>query len=203
MDIEAIPIQVHTPPKDDDPDSMLESSSELMDSTEAPNDRDIEQRETSGGDAEGDRPEEEIVVEPKDNGLDSEEEYAAESPFSGASDSDAEPEVPKSRTFLVFQFRFTSSIHVQDISLVISAPQMETPSGLGKLGDVEGIRARLDKRLGSDELLKVLACVEIRLILRIFIGSSISVLGHRMKSRRTFVISLGSTSLTLYTPSSL
>jgi len=169
MDLEAIPIQVQTPPKDDDPDSVPEFSSEPMDSSEVPNDRDIEQRENheaSDGDAEGDGSEEEIVVEPKDNELDNEDEYGAESPFSSASDSDAEPEVPKSRTFLVFRFRFMSSPNVRDISVVISPPQKETAPGLRKLGDVEGIRARLDRRLGSDELLKVLTCIEIRLILK-------------------------------------
>ena len=49
---------------------------------------------------------------------------------------------------------------------MISPPKKDTNSGIGKLGDVEGIRARLDKRLGSDELLKVIACLEIRLTLK-------------------------------------
>jgi hypothetical protein len=43
---------------------------------------------------------------------------------------------------------------VQDIS--VEPPKKET-TGVGKLGDIEGLRLRLDKRLGSDELLKVVS----------------------------------------------
>ena len=105
-----IPIQVQTPPKDDDPESMPESSSEPMDSIEVPNERGIEQRENDEGctaDVQGDPPEDEIVVEAKDSELDDEEQHSAESPFTNASGPDAEPEAAKSRTFLVSGQVFT------------------------------------------------------------------------------------------------
>jgi len=47
---------------------------------------------------------------------------------------------------------------IEDVVIVATEkPKLDKPVGAKgiKLGDVEGVRARLDKRLGSDELLKV------------------------------------------------
>jgi hypothetical protein len=51
-------------------------------------------------------------------------------------------------------FQLFHVIHVQDISV---EPPRKEMTAVEKLGDVEGLKLRLDKRLGSDELLKVLS----------------------------------------------
>lgn len=112
MDVEAIPIQVQTPPKEDEPEPAPEHSSETMDSIEVPARRDIENGlkndewdDDADGEGDNDR-HDEIIVGSKENSIDDEEERGAESPLSSAPDSGDEDEVAKSRTFARFHFRF-------------------------------------------------------------------------------------------------
>jgi hypothetical protein len=66
-----------------------------------------------------------------------------------------------------------------------------------KLGEAEGIKARLDKRLGSDELLKVDTFPE-RTEYRLFIVFFTNGQGHHMKSKRISESFLGFISLTTW-----
>jgi hypothetical protein len=109
MDVEAIPIQVQTPPKEDEPEPAPEPPSEPMDSIEVFNEPDIAQ-DAGNGDANDDDEEEdgkrddEIVVGTNGNGVAKEDEHGSDSPLSSAPDSDAEPEVTESRTCPCFPF---------------------------------------------------------------------------------------------------
>jgi hypothetical protein len=155
LNLEAIPIKVETPPKEDAP----EPPSEPMDSIEVQEKQDMAERENAVSGDEDEQRDDEIVVGSKGNGEEHDDAGAgAESSLSSALDSDAEHEVAKSRMLSVFHFCFRLPIYLrEDISVEASPPKEITT--VGKLGDIEGIRARLDKRLGSDELLKVLHCV--------------------------------------------
>jgi hypothetical protein len=152
MDVEAIPIQVQTPPKEDEPEPAPEPSSEPMDSIEVFAEPDFAHDAGDGDADEDDKRDDEIVVGTNENGVGEEEEHRSESPLSSAPDYDAEPEVAESRTCSCSSSFHV--IHVQDISV---EPPKKEMTAAGKLGEIEGIKLRLDKRLGSDELLKVLS----------------------------------------------
>ena len=55
-----------------------------------------------------------------------------------------------------------------------------------KIGEVAGVKERLDKRRGDDDLLKVSKNCCLWLMVRLFIEYSISAPGQRMRSRKTF-----------------
>jgi hypothetical protein len=98
MDVEAIPIQVQTPPKEDEPEPAPEPSTEPMDSIEVSDPPDIVHDAEDGDTDEDDQRDDEIVVETNGNGVGEEEEPRSDSPLSSAPDYDAEPEAAESRT---------------------------------------------------------------------------------------------------------
>jgi hypothetical protein len=150
MDIEAIPIQVQTPPKEDEPEPAPEPSSEPMDSIEVSDEPDIAHGAVAGDAEEDDKRDDEIVVGTNGNDVGEEDGHPSESPLSSALDYD-DPEVARSRTCSTLHL---CHVHVPDISV---EPPKKEMAPVEKLGDVEGLKLRLDKRLGSDDLLKVLS----------------------------------------------
>lgn len=65
------------------------------------------------------------------------------------------------------------------------------------MGDVLGIKLRLEKKLGSDELLKVCGPKVIELMASLYIVFSTNVLASRMRSKRIFAIFPAFISLTM------
>jgi hypothetical protein len=98
MDVEAIPIQVQTPPKEDEAEPAPEASSQTMDSIEVSDEPDLAQDAGNGDADEDDKREDEIVVGMNGDGVGEEEEPHSDSPLSSALDYDAEPEIAESRT---------------------------------------------------------------------------------------------------------
>lgn len=74
---------------------------------------------------------------------------------------------------------------IEDIIVEIHKPPPKPEGEKGvKLGDVEGIKARLDKRLGSDDLLKVIILLWMPLTFRVFTDFFTNDPEPRMKLRR-------------------
>jgi hypothetical protein len=74
---------------------------------------------------------------------------------------------------------------MEDIIVEIHKPPPKPEGERGvKLGDVEGIKARLDKRLGSDDLLKVMILLWMPLTFRVFTDFFTNDPEPRMKLRR-------------------
>jgi len=104
MDVGAVPIQVQTPPKEDEPEAAPEPSSDPMDSIEVSDKPDFAQ--DAGNDEDDDAGEEkrddEIVVGTNGTGVGEKDGHGSETSLSSALGSDAEPEVAESRTCSCF-----------------------------------------------------------------------------------------------------
>jgi len=166
MDLEAIPIQIQTPSKEDEDETLPELNDPLesvmtddqfaeeeteSDAEEKP-DPDEEEEETPAEPMDEDTREDEIVVGDANaelahqNGDHDRNSSLSSAPGSEADDADDSKPGKHSLEILIL---------IEDI--VVEKPKPAKPidaKGI-KLGDVEGVRARLDKRPGRDELLKV------------------------------------------------
>ena len=158
MDLEAIPIQIQTPSKEDEdetlpePNDPLESlltddqfAEEVEGDAEEKNDAYEMDEETHAEPKDQDTREDEIVVGDakdelaKQNG-DHHRSSSLSSAAPGSEADDADDSKPGKNSLGILNL-------IEDIVV-------EQPKGI-KLGDVEGARARLDKFRGSDEVLKV------------------------------------------------
>lgn len=166
MDLEAIPIQIQTPSKEDEdetlpePNDSLESvmtddqfAEEVESNAEETNDADEEmEEETPTGPMDQATREDEIVVGDAKDELDEQNgDHDRNSSLSSAPGSevdDADESKPGKTSLGILNL-------IEDI--VVEQPESAKPSDAKgiKLGDVEGARARLGKLRGSDELLKV------------------------------------------------
>jgi len=151
-------IQIQTPPKDEDLEmpelSVPPEDSEIDETVEEENEQDsiavaetADEPQTTAEETRDD----EIVVEDQEDSENEGNENGHEDHNSVLSspppESDAEANT--SKTGRIHCINFT------DCKEKRSKPTRPIGQKGVKLGDVEGIKARLDKRLGSDELLKV------------------------------------------------
>lgn len=166
MDLEAIPIQIQTPSKEDEDETLPELNDPLesvmtddqfaeevqSDAEEKNNAAEEMDEETPAEPKDQNTRENEIVVgDAKDELAEQNGDHNRSSSLSSAPGSeadDADDSKPGKNSLGILNL-------IEDI--VVEQPNSAKPSDAKgiKLGDVEGARARLDKFRGSDELLKV------------------------------------------------